>query len=92
MSEDGIKKKENQKNRPHIANALNITGLISPMVRSCNVWNVLKLDVHEQMNVVGNMHKYIVRKLYLKNSQENIVMSTNKIETKFVLKNNIYIL
>ena len=62
------------------------------MVRSCNVWNVLKLDVHEQMNVVGNMHKYIVRKLYLKNSQENIVMSTNKIETKFVLKNNIYIL
>ena len=63
-------KEKKKKNRPHNANALNISRLISPMIRLCNVCNVLKLDTHAEMEmiIVRNMHK-IIRKLYFKNNQ-----------------------
>ena len=77
MLEDGIKK------RLHNANTLSIARLISPILRSFNVYNVLKLNTHEQVNIVRNMHK-IVSKQFFKNNQENIVTSANEIQIKFV--------
>ena len=44
-----------QKNYPHNTGALNIVHLISPMVRSFNVWNLLKLNAYDQVNIVKNM-------------------------------------
>ena len=58
MSKDGTKK-----TRPHNANTLIIVRLISPMVQLFNVYNVLKLNIHEGINLVTNMHK-IVNKLF----------------------------
>ena len=56
-----------QKNYPHNTGALNIVHLISPMVRSFNVCNLLKLNAYDQVNIVKNMQK-IISRLYFKNT------------------------
>ena len=57
---DGIKKN---------VSALIIDCLISQIVLSCNVCNVLKVNTHEPLNIVKNMYE-VVSKLYFKNNRK----------------------
>lgn len=73
----------------HNANPLNITHLISSVVQLFNICNVLKLDPHEWMNIIKNVHK-IVSELYFWNNQEKFVTSASEIKIRFVWKKKCF--
>ena len=74
-----------ERNCPHNAKVLNIARLISPMIRSFNVCNVLRLNTYDGANIVRNIHK-VVSRLCFKNNHENIVTAANEVQIKFVWK------
>ena len=77
-------------NCPHNSKVLNIVRLISPMVRSFNVCNVLKINSYDRLNIVRNMHK-VVSKLYFENNHKTMVMSVNEINKIRLKKNKIFL-